>query len=446
MKRGHREDRHRAARAARVARARLAGGPLPTAGRILWAAVLLLFVQSVTALDLSWQPQLRLGTRATDNLFSRSGDEEAAWGFDTGGGLRLQAMSPEWQSTITPAFNFRRFAFGENADADEYNVRTQHQWAFNERALATLNVDYVRDSTLTTEVTDFGRINSAVNRDTVMVNPGIVLALDERTQVNLGFMFSDVAFEAAQGSGFVDYDYKQATTQVNHAYNEALTFFATAYVSGFRTPDTGGSSFTYGGQGGVTHRYSETLEGDFAVGYTTSDIDFLEQRVTGFQFIGFDPVTGTPLFLPIVALVESNASNSGPIASANIRKTFDRTRAELIYARAVSPSTGGAQTLSDDIQLTVEHDLSARLKVGLRGGYNMRSTESDDLQFSARQLNRNQALVGGNITYRFTRETAIVASYRFIWNELDDPSRSIYGNTVFMTLTYNGEPQHYYGY
>lgn len=407
--------------------------------------LLVLSVHSAYAIDLSWQPQLRIGTRATDNLRSAVDNQEAAWGFDTGGGVAFKAESSNWRSNITPAFNFRRFVIGEDSDADEYNVRSQHQWAFTERAVASLNADYIRDSTLSTELSDTGRNNTAINRDTVMLNPGVSYALNERTSVNAGFLYSDVNFQQRPGSGFVDYDYKQATFGSSHVYNEIFTFFATGYVSEFRTPDIGGKSLTYGGQGGVTYYYSDTLDGDFAVGYTQSEIDSLTQVSNGFQFIGFDPVTGAPIFAPIVTLVKDESTTSGPIASASIRKKFERLRARLDYNRAISPSSRGAQTIADDILFTLDHDLSRRLLVGFRGSYNMRSTETDVLAGDFRGLNRDQTMVGAVVSYKFTKEIAVAANYRFFWNQLQDPSRSIYNNTLFVTLNYGGEPHYYRG-
>lgn len=409
--------------------------------------MLLVFsVHSAYAIDLSWQPQLRLGTRATDNLLSTVDDQEAAWGFDTGGGVTLKAESSDWRSSIAPAFNFRRFVIGEDANADEYNVRSQHQWAFSERAVASLNADYIRDSTLSTELSDAGRNNVAVNRDTVMINPGLRYALDDRNSLNAGFLYSDVNFQQRPGTGFVDYDYIQGTFGGVHVYNDILTFFATTYVSEFRTPDIGGKSRTYGGQGGVNYRYSDTLDGDFAVGYSHSKIDSLSQVTDGFQFVGFDPVTGTPVFLPIVRLVEDESTTGGPIARASIRKTFDRLRAQLDYNRSISPSSRGTQTIADDIVFTLDHDLSRRFRIGFRGGYNIRNTETDVLAGDARGLNRSQTMVGALGSYWFTKEISVSASYRFIWNQLQDPTRSIYNNSLFVTLSYLGEPQLYRGY
>ncbi|MEX2480408.1 MAG: hypothetical protein WD928_06045 [Gammaproteobacteria bacterium] len=397
------------------------------------------------AIDLSWQPHLKVETRATDNLRSRSTDQEAAWGFDTGGGIEFKAESATWRSVVNPAFNIRRFVIGEDADADEYEVRTENQWQFIERATASLAFDYIRDSTLSTELSDAGIQNAVVNRDTINVSPGLGYALTERTSLNAGFYYSDVNFEDREGIFFNDYEFKQFNAGASHIYNERLTFFANGYISEFETPETNNKSLTYGGQGGVTIRYSETLDGDFGVGYTQSEIDFQTQRNDGFQF-AIDPVTGQLIVVPIITIVDESVVESGPIASASIRKQFEYLSATLDYSRAVSPSAFGAQTVADDIELMLDRPLTQRLRLNFRGGYSMRSVESDALTGTRANLNRNQVLLSTSLRYRLTEEFTVAANYRFFWNELVDIERNVYNNTLFFTLSYNGEPHFYRGF
>ncbi|MGE0566262.1 MAG: hypothetical protein AB7O50_17315, partial [Pseudolabrys sp.] len=179
-----------------------------SAFRVLYAiltGLVLSSVNGVYALDMSVQPQLRLGLRATDNVRWASNDKESALGFDNGGGAILKAETADWRSIVTPSFNFRRFVIGDDLNADEYGVRTQHEWAATERLKTSLNVDYVRDSTLTTELTDAGRQNDVANRETIAVQPSVVYLLDERTSLNGGFLYQDVTFSTASGGRLVDY-------------------------------------------------------------------------------------------------------------------------------------------------------------------------------------------------------------------------------------------------
>jgi len=395
------------------------------------------------ALDLSWQPQLRVGTRATDNVLWSSTNQEAALGFDNGGGMIIKAEAQDWRSTLTPSFNFRRYAIGENLDADEYGARTQHQWFVTDRVQLGANLDYVRDSTNSTELTDAGNRNQIANRDTYLAQPSITFLVDDRTSVNGSYVHQDVSFDSTSNGQLVDFTFEQFTVGGTHLLTDDVRLFATAFASQFETPDTNGKTRTYGGQAGAGYQFTEDFSVEGAVGYVSSDIEF----ETSFLTLDLGPP-------PSIVLVtqRDEVSSSGPIATASVQKAFEDLRTRLDYARRVSPSIRGSQQLEDDILLTLDRDLSREWRLGFRGGYNMRSAEGEDVavglnRFRVDDLNRDQAMVSGNLSYRFTSEISVRGEYRFSYNtftnELQD---SVYNHSFFVTLSYDGEPRFLRGY
>lgn len=403
-----------------------------------------LCINDVAAWDLSWQPRARIVSRATDNLRSQILNRQGALGFDTGGSVIVRAVSDNWRSTITPAVNIRRFAIGEEGDAEEYEVRTSSTWNFIENAYASLNLDYIRDSTLTTELTDAGRANTVANRDTFTVSPSLAYAFDERTTANVGLLYSDVSFEKRPGIFFSDYEYRQVNAAVTHALTPVLSLSVNAFVSEFETPASGGKSLTYSGQAGGAYRYSETLSAEFGVGYSQSEIDFLTQQFDGFR-VELDALTGQPALVPVFSLVQQSTVENGPVARASIVKLFEATQVQLDYSRSVSPSALGAQSISDDILLTVDRDLTDRLTATFRGSYNMRSIESESLTSARRNLNRDQMLFSGTLRYKLTEKLTLATTYRYFRNSLVDIDANAFNHTVFVALTFNGEPHFYTG-
>jgi hypothetical protein len=396
-----------------------------------------------SALDLSWQPQLRVGTRATDNVLWSANNQEAALGFDNGGGMVVKAESQDWKSTITPSFNFRRFAIGEDMDADEYGARTQHQWFATDRLQAGVNLDYVRDSTLTTELADAGQRNIVANRETITAQPSLTYLVDDRTSVNGGYTYQDVSFDNTGNGQLVDFTFQQFTLGGTHLLTDDIRLFATAFVSEFETPDTNGKTRTYGGQGGAAYQFTEDFSVEGAVGYVTSDIEFQT------SFLTLD--LGPPPRLVLVTQ-RDETSTSGPLASASIQKRFENLSTRLDYVRRVSPSSRGSQQLEDDILLTLDRDMNREWRLGFRGGYNMRAAEGEDVaiglnRFRVDDLNRDQASVAGSVSYRITNEISVRGEYRFSYNtftnELQD---SVCQHSFFMTLNYDGEPRFLRGY
>lgn len=393
--------------------------------------------QGVQAIDLSWQPQLRLGTRGTDNVRWSGVDEEAAWGFDTGGGVALKAAAANWNSAINPSFNFRRFPIGENLSADEYGVRSQHQYKVSDRLQTSLQADYVRDSTLSSELTDAGRRNDVADRDTLSIQPGVSYLISDSTAVNAGYGYTDVAFVGAEDQGLVNYSYQQWTLGSTHWFSDRLQGFVSGFITDFDVADVNSETWTYGGQVGVNYEWSDSLSTNMSVGYQTSTIEFLEST----QVLVIDPLPRL-----ITVLTPAQSSSSGPIANFGIKKQFEHTKAEFAYARRVSPSIRGAQTLEDDILLTADHELSKYWALGFRGGYNMRTAQAEEVGGTSRDLNRDQASIGASFTYKATKEISLRTEYRISRQTLAEASDTIYVNALFVTMSYNGEPHIYPGY
>mgnify|MGYP001183637277 FL=1 len=357
----------------------------------------------------------------------------------------MNAETAEWKSKLNPSFNFRRFAIGDDLDADEYGVRSQHQWLATERLVFGANLDYVRDSTLTTELTDAGLQNQVANRDTITAQPSVTFLLNEKTTLTGGYLYNDVSFGTDANGQLVDFTYQQLSASITRAWQENVQFFISSFASEFETEEPEGRTRTYGAQGGVEYTYRPDLGVTLSIGYVKSDIEFQT------QFLTFDP--GPPPRL-VVASRTDDVSTNGPLASASFFKDFENTRTRFDYNRRVSPSIRGTQQLEDDIVVTAEHDLTKAWKVGFRGGYNLRSSELQDIASgqvpaTSNQLNRDQALLAGWTAYAFTKELSIRSEYRFVRNSFSDDTLerdAVYGHSLFVNLIYNGEPRFLRGF
>jgi len=412
------------------------------AGAVLCATVAMAPMGAL-ALDLSWQPQLRVGMRATDNVLWAAENQEAALGFDNGGGMVLRAETQDWRSTVTPSFNFRRFPVGESLDADEYGVRSQHQWLATERVQFGGNLDHVRESTNTTELSDAGVQNQIANRTTITAQPSVTFLVDDRTSINGSYLYQDVSFDTTANGQLVNFTFQQLSLGGTHLLTNNLRLFATGFVSEFETPEVGGKTRTYGGQAGANYQFAQDFSIEGAVGYVKSDIEFET------SFLALDP--GPPPRIVLVARQEE-LSTTGPIANASIQKAFENIRARLDYVRRISPSIRGSQQLEDEILLNAERDMSKSWRVGFRGGFNMRSAESQDVQIGLNQfrvddLNRDQSSVAAWVAYRFTDEWYSRAEYRFSRNAFANLNQAtVYNNSIFVSISYDGTPRFLRGY
>ena len=381
------------------------------------------------AIEFTATPQLSMGARATDNVLFSSDNLQDALGFDTGGSLNLSGQSNTYRTTLTPALNVRRFAVGEDLDADEYGIRSDHQWKLSELLSATLKADYYQDSTLSTELTDVGRQNDVADRDTLTLQPGIIYQLDAKNAVNLGFAYTDVTTEPK--ANLVDYTYSQASLGGTHLLSETMQAFLSGFVSWFDVPSVQSSTATYGLQTGVTWQWDEFTRLEGSIGYLSSDIDFIDQ----FFAIVADPV-------PRIVLVKEarKASTSGPIAGFSISRSFEYLKTSFQYSRQVSPTVRGQQSLEDSMSVGVDYQVSRELTAGISGQYNIRASQSEQVKFAEGSLNADQISTSGYLAYRCSQHSTVRAEYRYSHQELTTSFTSASTNGVFLTLNYAGDP------
>lgn len=402
---------------------------LSAAGATLAALGIGLGVPSHAA-EFTYSPLARAVMRLDDNIRGSSVDQESAWGFDVGGGVLLKAQTEALKSELTPRFNVRRFIVGDDLDTEEYSVNANNDW-LQERYALGLDVSYARDSTLTAEATDSGRRNDVKDRDTVALSPSASWYVTDRLTATGTFFFTDVAYLDAANTGLVDYDYMQASTGASYLWRENAQVFASFFVSQFRTPDLDGKTLSFGGQTGMTWRWSETLETTGSLGWIASDIEFVQQELA----IAVDPLPRV-----VVLDVPSEASASGPIAAVSIRKEFETVEAKFDYTRQVSPSGRGSQSTADRIALNLKKRLSDRLSLLFDGLHEIRTAEGD---LQIRDLNRDYSELRGTVRYRVTRELVALASYRFGHRQSTSGTsdNTADSNSVFLTLVLTGMPK-----
>lgn len=398
------------------------------------AAACTVVLDSSHAFDFTWTPTARTSMRLDDNIRGASRNAEEAVGFDMGGGVNLRAQSEYLSSELFPRFNIRRFAIGNDLDADEYSVGFNNDW-LQERYSAGLDFSYARDSTLTTEATDTGLRNDVTDRDSINVQPNASYFLTDRLALQSSFLFNDVTYIDAERSGLFAYQYLQGTAGITYQWRDDVSGFANFFVSNFSVQEQESKTQSYGGQSGLTWRWDETLELSGALGWLASSIEFTEQRLE----LILEP-------FPRVVLVENmiETSVAGPIASATIRKIFDSGLVRLDYSRQVTPSGRGSQSTADRIALSIVKGLTNNFSILFDGQYEMRTALAQETGSNLRsqQLNRNYAELRGTIRYRISETWSLDASYRHGRNESTDLNSSFSAdtNTIYLAVQFNGLP------
>lgn len=380
------------------------------------------------AMDFTWAPQAKTMMRLDDNIRGASANEESAWGFDVGAGLNLQGQSDTVTSKLAPRFNLRRFIVGNNLDADEYFVDFNNQWT-HETLQTGVDFSYARDSTLTTEATDTGRVEDVKNRNSINLRPNASWAISDRYTAQVSFLFNDVSYVDAANTGLVDYQYLQGNTGLTYVLDQTTQVFGNFFVSDFKTPSIGGKTRTYGGQAGVTKILTPTFDISAALGYISSDIGFTERQLA----LVFDPL---PRIVVVSSAQEVNAT--GAIANVSLHKKFESTVARFDYTRQVSPTGRGAQGSSDTLDLQIDRKVNDRFGLHFEGSQDMRTTQGGQI---SSVLDRDLITLAGGVRYRLTERWTLSARYAFnhrSFNQTQGNAISADSNSIFLTVDFNG--------
>lgn len=386
------------------------------------------------ALDLSWTPRARSMMRIDDNIRTASSRQEEALGFDTSGDIAFKAQTDELSSELIPRVNVRRFAVGNNLDAEEYSVTFNNEWR-QENYEAGVDFSYARESTLASEATDAGRVDDVKDRDSINIAPTFTYLFSDRLQSQTNFLYSDVAYIDAVGTGLIDYTYLQTSTSLTYAWTPSVQLYGQFLVSNFEVPELASTTRSYSGQGGLRWNWNETLEFSGGVGWIQSQITFHE----------FIPIfVANPVPHAEFIRTTDEAGSGGPIANVSIIKSFDETKANFNYSREVSPSGRGAQSTSDRIKMSVVHRYSERVNLIFDGLYEMRSAQAGSIPgvITSRDLNRDYYELRTGVRYQLRRAWALNATYRFGHRQSTNVgvSDSATTNSVFLIVDYNGSP------
>ena len=394
---------------------------------LAWSGLCLIF--PVGAVEFTGTPQLSSSARATDNVLFASDSPQTALSFDNGGLVNLVGQSEIYRTTITPSFNLKRFAVGDILDADEYGIRSDHEWQATDALTATLKADYYQDSTLSTELIDVGRQNDVAIRDTLSLRPGVVYRFDADNTINVGYAYTDIATDPTAGQ--VGYTFAQASFGYGYAISETIQTSLSGFVSWYDVASLQSSTKTYGLQSGVTWRWDETTTIDASFGYLLSDIDFINRFIT---------VIADPFPRPVLVEAPQSASTSGPIAAFSIQKTFEYLRINFNFSRQLSPTMRGQQSLEDSMNLSADYQFSRKLSVGVNGQYNLRSAQSEEVGFADADLNTDQISVSGYVGYRYGEHLSLRAEYRYAHQDLMTTLATSDSNAIVISLNYAGDP------
>ena len=390
-----------------------------------WPLLIWLGLLAAPAWSAEWraEPSMALRQEYNDNINLTALPHDAVWGTILTPSLKLSRNSEVSQTYASLLVNINRYSgqTGLNRNDLYYTLGSNYK---TERDIWAGDFSYTSDSTLTTELNRTGVVLARAQHNLLSLKPSWTRQLTERGSVRLSYMFNDSRYSGGAASGLVDYTYHVAAADWLYQLSEKDQLSMTASYSRFLTASGNYTANTIGLQGGLTHSFSETLQGTLQLGVnqTRSTLKSPYTQVCiapGFCFL-----------LPIPHSVTT--SNLVPVLSAKLSKQFETGTLTGTASRELQPTGNGSLVETDRLGLDASRSFSEKL-VGSANAAVYRSRYIGDAVNAA--SSRYYSL-GLGLNWRMDERWRLDTGYRYARSMYQNSSVAPTSNLVYATITY----------
>lgn len=389
------------------------------------------------------EPDISLRSGYNDNVLLSAGPHSSVWEADLFASTKF-GVAKENQGLFGDAgVKVRRFTGGSGRedsdllDREDYffNTDAYHQ---TERNIFRGNIDYIRDSTLDSEVNEIGNVSNVyATRIRKTLGASWTRTLAEKMTLDLGYQYNDISFADDPGiSDLIEYTNDQLTAALNYQFTPRTQGSLSSSWSQFK-PETNFNSETLSLQAGVNSAFSETLDWSILAGYrnTKSDTAFL----TGFC-IGADPGAEFPDCTGGTAVPtgtdKGETETNGPVYSANITKSFEKASLGATFIRTTSPGLNGQLLDSNRFILDGKYRLTAMLRSSLKIEYAENETIVNLVGRAPDNVTQKFFRITPRVSWQFLREWRLAGDYRYVKSEKRITSNIATQNAFYLTLSY----------
>jgi hypothetical protein len=364
------------------------------------------------ASEWTFTPQASFNSEVNDNRRLATGSAPTVFGQIATVGTDLVYRTERLAFALAPRGRITRYSGPDDLDSEDVIVdlhsdyrAERWQWAFD--------ADYTRDTTLNSEVEEFGLVQVRRLREEVSATPSLLLQINERTSVAFQGAYTTVVFDQGLQVALVDYDFAALDAVLSRQLDETSDLSLRAGRSRFEAPDVDSRTDNYSVELSYRRRFMERIDASASVGVGVSEIDFLD-------LAGPTTRDDTHLLLRLA-----------------LGREFERLNVSAAYDRAVSPSIRGSQTTSDSLSLRTEYRLSERLTAGIDAYYLTTEAQSE---IASPLIDRDFVRARGELSYRLNRWWSIAGRYTYTYQSIAAAPASADSNAVMLTLSYQGKP------
>lgn len=393
---------------------------------MLW---LLVSASPIDARELYVEPSSRLRAEFDDNIQLLTDNHSDAYGFIASMSANSGMRTGQFNIALKSGVDIYQYWGQKNLDRENFNIGLLTDYRFNEKNKFGFNLDYISDTSLTSELLTTGflggstRQNAQIGRERINVAPSWSYFLSDLQILKAGYAHEEVTYEKSNNSFLNSYRTDSGELSYTHQWSPELQYFVSLGAMRYELQDFYTIIDNYSANLGFDYKYSETLSFNVMVGGRDTESEF-------------GPTPGlTPQQQVLLNANQSgitSTSSLGSLFALGMKKQFEVDNLTLNYTRNTSPTAGGVLLQADSFNANLEHQFTEQLKLMLSGSANFNSSTSS----ANTSYNRDYYTVESRLGWMLAKQLNLVGGYRYRTQQYDTSSVSASSNTFFVYFDY----------
>ena len=360
-------------------------------------------VSTAGAAEWKNEPFFRSSLRYDDNVRFVASQPESSAGVVLDAGVSLSNDNGVVETVFQPRLSFLGYASQSDLNtSDQYlDFKTSMKGL---RSNLGLTLGLARDSAITSELEDTGRVTINARRTRISVRPRWEYRLTPRNAVELGYNFRNVQWADTENQELLDNNSNEVWGAFKRRLNEHDDLNLRVYQSDFESPDSGFDSTTIGGSVGFVRRFSELNRVELEAGAWNADLNAQGGK----------------------------ESSSGAAFSGMLVHTEEVYNYRVGIGQQVVPSSAGQIRRDTRLQAYLDYRFSPRLHWGV-----------DSILIFARKIgdlstesDRDYTVVRPFLSWDWTRQMQLSTSLRISHQEFKAFGSTADRSEFLVTLTY----------
>ena len=355
-----------------------------------------------------WQNNARVFTEQNDNVYLSTTDPIDAASIGVAARSTISLESEVSRAAITPSVSYRQYSSDEDLDHGSAGLDVDLMKVY-ERTAVGLKGGYERNTTLTSELEDSGRLQNKIDRNNIRVEPFFRYKFTPLSGIKVGFAYRLSDYVDGEVRGYYDYDQQQ----VNLAYELDMTrrdlLSATVFSSRYNADALDNETTTTGLELGWQHRFSEYTDTLVSAGGYQLDSEFS---------------SGGTLF---------EDSSNGALFRVQLNHRTPLNRFSLGGSSKLEPSSVGIVRRNHRLDASVNHLFSERVSANLTGV--VLRVDSTDERYSGDD--RDYYSLDTGVAWHLDALWRLRAGYRYAKQQYDNATESSDSSRVSVSIEYN---------